>query len=184
MLQKTYRENHLTKRRMENNGELPKYHITDSHEAIITLEQFNAVQNEIKRRAEMYARPASKKRYPFTGLIVCGNCGKHYRRKTTKAGVVWICSTYNTIGKEYCASKQIPESTLISITEETLGSINALNDKITAIRAENNNTLVFCYTNGETSVKRWVDRSRSESWTADMKETARQKTLERSKDNG
>jgi hypothetical protein len=58
---------------------------------------------------------------------------KHYRRKVTKTGAVWICSTFNTIGKGYCASKQIPESTLISITEETLGSINALNDKITAV---------------------------------------------------
>lgn len=184
LLQKTYRENHLTKRRMENNGELPKYHITDSHEAIITLEQFNAVQEEIKRRAEKFARPAPKKTYPFTGLVICGNCGKHYRRKTTKSGVVWICPTYNTIGKEHCASKQIPESTLISTTEETLGSINALNDKITAIRAENNNTLVFCYTNGEISVKRWTDRSRSESWTAEMKEKARRKALERSESNG
>ena len=184
LLQKTYRENHLTKRRMENNGELPQYHITDSHEAIITLEQYNRVQEEIKRRAEKYARPRPKKTYPFTGLIVCGNCGKHYRRKITKSGVVWICSTYNTIGKEHCASKQIPEDVLISITKETLGSIDALNDKITVIRAENDNTLIFCYADGETSVKRWTYRSRSESWTAERKEQARQKALERSKSNG
>ncbi len=184
LLQKTYRENHLTKRRMENNGELPQYHITDSHEAIVTLEQYNAAQEEIKCRAEKYARPRPKKTYPFTGLIVCGNSGKHYRRKTTKSGVVWICNTYNTIGKGYCASKQIPESVLISITTETLGSIDALNDKITAIRAENGNTLVFCYADGETTVKRWSYSSRSESWTTEKKENARQKALERSKNNG
>ncbi len=184
LLQKTYRENHLTKRTLQNNGELPKYHITDSHEAIIPLRQFNAVQEEIKRRADKHAKATPQKTYPFTGLIVCGNCGKHYRRKVTKTGAVWICSTFNTIGKEYCASKQIPESTLISITEETLGSIDALNDKITAIRAEKDNTLVFCYPNGETSVKRWADRSRRESWTPEMRKTARQKTLERNKNNG
>ena len=184
LLQKTYRENHLTKRTLQNNGELPKYHITDSHDAIIPLWQFNAVQEEIKRRAAKHAKTAPEKTYPFTGLIVCGNCGKHYRRKVTKTGAVWICSTFNTIGKEYCASKQIPESTLISITEETLGSTNALNDKITAIRAEKDNTLVFCYPNGESSVKRWTDRSRRESWTLEMRETARQKTLERNKNNG
>ena len=184
LLQKTYRENHLTKRTLQNNGELPKYHITDSHEAIIPLRQFNAVQEEIKRRADKHAHVASKVTYPFTGLIVCGNCGKHYRRKVTKTGAVWICSTFNTIGKEYCASKQIPESTLISITEETLGSTNALNDKITVIRAEKDNSLVFCFTNGESSVKRWTDRSRRESWTPEMRETARQRTLERNKNNG
>lgn len=184
LLQKTYRENHLTKRTLQNNGELPKYHIEHSHEAIIPLRQFNAVQEEIKHRADKHAHISPKVTYPFTGLIVCGNCGKHYRRKVTRSGAVWICSTFNTIGKEYCASKQIPESILISITEETLGSTNALNDKITAIRAEKDNTLVFCFTNGESSVKRWTDRSRRESWTDEMRETARQRTLERNKHNG
>ena len=63
-------------------------------------------------------------------------------------------------------------------------TINALNDKITAIRVEKDNTLVFCFTNGESSVKRWTDRSRRESWTDEMRETARQRTLERNKNNG
>lgn len=185
LLQQTYRENHLTKRTLQNNGELPQYHITDSHEAIIPLQQFNAVQDEIKRRAEKHTHPGVKQKvYPFTGMIVCGNCGKHYRRKVTKTGPVWICSTFNTMGKAYCPSKQIPENMLISITEETLGSTNALADKITAIRAEKDNTLVFCFKDGSETVKRWQDRSRAESWTDEMKAAARQKSLERSKHNG
>ena len=72
----------------------------------------------------------------------------------------------------------------ISITEEVLGSIDALYDKITAIRAEKDNTLVFCFEDGSETVKRWQDRSRTESWTEEMKEAARQKALERSKTNG
>ena len=185
LLQQTYRENHLTKRTLQNNGELPQYHITDSHEAIIPLQQFNAVQDEIKRRAEKHTHPGVKqKTYAFTGMIMCGNCGKHYRRKVTKTGPVWICSTFNTMGKAYCSSKQIPENTLISITEETLGSTNALGDKITAIQAEKDNTLVFYFKDGSETVKRWQDRSRAESWTDEMKAAARQKSLERSKYNG
>ena len=185
ILQQTYRENHLTKRTLQNNGELPQYHITDSHEPIIPLRQFIAVQEEIKRRADKHTHPGVKqKTYPFTGMIVCGGCGKHYRRKVTKTGPVWICSTFNTMGKAYCPSKQIPERTLISITEEVLGSTDALYDKITAIRAEKDNTLVFCFKDGSETVKRWTDRSRAESWTEEMKEAARQKALERSKSNG
>lgn len=185
LLQQTYRENHLTKRTRQNNGELPQYHITDSHEPIISLRQFNAVQEEIKRRADKHTHPGMKQNtYPFTGMVVCGGCGKHYRRKVTKTGPVWICSTFNTMGKAYCPSKQIPESTLISITEEVLGSTDALYDKITAIRTEKDNTLVFCFKDGSESVKRWTDRSRAESWTDEMKEAARQKALERSKTNG
>ena len=185
LLQQTYRENHLTKRTLQNNGELPQYHITDSHEAIIPLQQFNAVQDEIKRRAEKHTHPGVKqKAYPFTRMIVCGNCGKHFRRKVTKTGPVWICSTFNTMGKAYCPSKQIPEITLISVTEEALGNANALGDKITAIRAEKDNILVFCFKDGSETVKRWQDRSRAESWTDEMKAAARQKSLERSKHNG
>ena len=185
LLQQTYRENHLTKRTLQNNGELPKYHIADSHEPIIPLRQFNAVQEEIKRRADKHTHSCVKQNtYPFTGMVVCGGCGKHYRRKITKTGPVWICSTFNTMGKAYCPSKQIPENTLISITEEVLGSTDTLYDKITAIRAEKDNTLVFCFKDGSETVKRWQDRSRAESWTEEMKEAARQKALERSKHNG
>ena len=185
ILQTTYTENHLTKRRQQNNGQLPKYHITDSHEAIIPLEQFNAVQEEIRRRSEKHAKVDSpKKVYPFTGLVVCGNCGKHYRRKATKARVLWTCSTYNSKGKAACPSKQIPEDRLISATLEAVGSLDDLHSKITAVRVENGNQLVFCYKDGTIVVKQWQDHSRAESWTEEMKEAARQKSLERGKNNG
>ncbi len=185
LLQQTYRENHLTKRTRQNNGEFPKYHIVDAHEKIVSLEQFNAVQEEIQRRADKHTHPGvSPKTYPFTGMVVCAGCGKHYRRKITKGGPVWICSTFNTLGKQYCPSKQIPENTLIAMTKEVLGSMDALPDKITAVRAEENNTLVFCFKDGTESVKRWQDRSRAESWTEEMKALARQKNQERRNAHG
>ena len=184
LLQKTYRENHITKRTRQNNGELPKYHIVDSHEKIISLKQFNAVQEEIQRRADKHTHPGvSQKTYPFTGMVICAGCGKHYRRKITKAGPVWICSTFNTMGKKYCSSKQIPENTLIAMAEEVVGNIDALHDKITAITAEKDNTLIFCFKDGTQSVKRWQDWSRADSWTEEMKQAARLRELERRKHN-
>jgi hypothetical protein len=42
LLQKTYRENHLTKRTLMNHGELPQYHAAHTHEAIIDLDTFQA----------------------------------------------------------------------------------------------------------------------------------------------
>ena len=173
ILQKTYRENHLTKRKMQNNGEYPQYHAVDTHEAIIDLATFEAVQEELVRRAEHYSgKKPSTATYPFTRLIVCANCGKHYKRKTTATGIVWICSTYNIHGKKACAdSKAIPESVLYELTADTpIGDL-------TAIRAEKDNTLTFCFKNGSQTVKRWQDRSRRESWTEEMKEKARQQAL-------
>ena len=173
ILQKTYRENHLTKRKMKNNGEKPQYHAVDTHEAIIDLATFEAVQEELARRAEHYSgKKPTVATYPFSGLIVCDGCGKHYKRKTTATGIVWICSTYNTHGKKACAdSKAIPESILYELTS------NISISDLTAIRAEKDNTLIFCFKNGSQTVKRWQDRSRRESWTEEMKEKARQKAL-------
>ena len=180
LLQQTFSENHLTKQRQRNNGEFPMYHIQNAHESIIPLEQFNAVQEEIQRRSEKHYTPhRNKGKYPFSGFLVCAGCGKNYRRKNTAAGAVWICPTFNSRGKAFCQSKQIPEDILIATTREVVGDLDTLGSKITAVRVENGNTLVFCHTNGTETVKRWEDRSRSKSWSPEMKEKARQKELER-----
>ena len=112
-------------------------------------------------------------RYPFSSLIVCAHCGKHYRRKITATGPVWICSTYNYKGKAACPSKQIPETTLTALTADLdIGDL-------TEIIAEDRNMLIFRFKDGKKAVKRWQDRSRAESWTPEMKEAARQKAIER-----
>ena len=179
LLQTKFRENHLTKRTLVNHGELPQYHAENTHEPIIDIGTYNLVQLEMARRAERFAKPQTKAKYPFTGLITCAGCGKHYRRKVTKTGPVWICTTYNTLGKKACPSKAIPEPTLMALAAE-------IDDfsKITAITADKDNTLVFSLINGETIVKQWKDRSRSESWTPEMRAAVGKKTKERSKQNG
>ena len=170
LLQTKFRENHLSKRTRVNNGELPQYHIQNSHEPIIDMDTFTAVQIEMARRADQFGKPQTTATYPFTGLITCAGCGKHYRRKMKETGPVWICATYNTLGKAACPSKAIPESVLDTIVDE-IGGIG----KITAISAHNNNTLVFTLCSGEQIVKQWQDRSRRESWTPEKREAARQK---------
>lgn len=149
LLQTTFRENHLTKRSLPNDGQLPKYHAKGTHEAIISMEDFTAAQAELEKRSAKHA-PKGKNytaRYPFSGMIVCGNCGKHYRRKVTASGPVWICSTFNQQGKAACLSKQIPEAELLTMTADM-----ALGD-LTGICAENGNRLVFRFRDGSESVK-------------------------------
>lgn len=138
LLQKTFRKDHLTKKQVRNKGEYPMYMVDDSHEAVIDMKTYEAVQKEFARRAEKYkAKDNSSNTYPFTGKIRCGVCGKNYRRKTTKTGVVWICGTYNTLGKRYCASKQIPEEKLMGAAAEALEIAefdeDIFNDKLSAI---------------------------------------------------
>jgi hypothetical protein len=44
LLQKAYVANSLTHRQVKNNGNLPMYHVQNSHPAIISSELFEAVQ--------------------------------------------------------------------------------------------------------------------------------------------
>ena len=179
LLQKTYRENHLTKRKRMNKGELPMYHAQGTHEAIIPLSTYETVQAKLTQRSAKYINPSfTCQTYPFTGVMTCGICGKHYRRKVTATQPVWICPTYNSKGKVACPSKQIPESTLTALAQEIGGP-----DVIESILVKEKNTLVFCLKDGTQVTKCWKDRSRSESWTPEMKAKAKHFEIERRKQN-
>ena len=167
ILQTTYRDNHINKKTLPNTGELPQYQVRSAHEPIIDIDAFCLVQEEIIRRSESQNRlikPGNT--YPFTSLITCAHCGKHYRRKTRPSGYYWICTTYNAKGKSACPSKQIPES----ILTETLSDLDV--SDIEQIIAEDDNQLTIIFKNGTTETRRWQDRSRSESWTEEMKANA------------
>lgn len=168
LLQKTFRSDHITKKKVKNEGQLPQYYVANSHEAIIPPELFDAVQAERKRRS-VQGKKGAKNTYLFTGKIVCEKCGKNYRRKTTAAGVRWSCSTYITYGKEFCDAKQIPEDILQSIVSE---------QPFRQIRVLNDNTIKVIRADGTESIHHWENRSRSESWTDEMREKAKERSLQ------
>ena len=173
LLQKTYREDHLTKHRRFNSGELPRYHVEGAHEAIIDKDTFDAVRAEMELRRDLFYNgtnpPVS---YPLSGKIVCGICGKHYRHRPGK----WICSTYKKHGKSACPSKLIPDAVVDAITEEY--------DEIDHITALPGNELIITLPDGSEHRHTWQDRSRAESWTPEMKEKARHRTIaQRSKEH-
>ena len=163
LLQRTFRDNHITKKSCINEGQLPQYHAEDSHDAIIDMDTFMAVQLEMERREKKPRTP--RQTYPYTGLMVCAKCGKSYRRKVTATGPVWICATYNTRGKKYCASKQIPES----ILETTTASVTDDLTIIVKIIVDDGNLLHYQLADGAVIERTWKDRSRSESWTDEMR---------------
>ena len=182
LLQKSLRECHLTKLQIKNEGQLPQFYITEDHEPIVSKDTFNAVQEEIQRRAEKHkCAPSSKS--VFTGKVRCSICGKNYRRKTTPYNTVWCCSTFNTRGKAYCTSKVIPEETLKDCIAKALGGNAFAEDSFIGaadhIIAEPENRLRLVMNDGTEKEIIWKDRSRSESWTEEMREVARQKALQR-----
>jgi hypothetical protein len=185
VLQKTYIQDHISKRGCINLGELPKYHAKNNHEPIIDKDTFERVQLEIARRAGKYvSSSALPKSHLFAGYIVCGHCGRRYGYKRTAIGTkyekaVWICATFNTLGKAYCDAQQIPENILIAKTAEILGlptfDEQAFKAQISEIRVPAHNTLIFVFKSGLEVEAKWQNPSRAKSWTPEMKQMARER---------
>ena len=182
LLQKVYTSNHLEKKKKINQGELPRYYVENSHQAIISKETFMMAQELIKRKA---VKPKKNGTYPFTSKIQCENCGANHQRKTTTTGPVWICSTYNRLGKSLCYSKQIPEDILIATTNEVLNLIefdeNILNEKIKQIIVPEFNKLIYIFNDGTQAEKTWQDKSRKDSWNETNKQLARERSKRNNK---
>lgn len=171
------RSDHLTKKTVRNKGQKPQYYVEENHEPIISRKMYETVQLELERRREKHCKMVEPQKYAFTGKIVCENCGKNYRRKVTATRVVWICSTFDKLGKKECASKQIPDETLCTVTAEVLEisefDAEVFEETINKITVPEANHLIFHFKDGHTVEKVWKDRSRSESWTPEMREQVR-----------
>lgn len=189
-MQKTYRPDHISKKGVLNHGEVPMYYVENSHEAIIDKETFEHVKQEIERRAERYkSKPGSKEKHLFTGIIHCGICSKPYRRKITALGTkyakpVWVCWTSFSQGKDFCPAKRISETILINKTSEVLkrniSDQESLCRYIADVKVFTDH-LLYTFQDGHTEETFWQNPSRRESWTDEMKQTARECALRSAK---
>ncbi len=96
----------------KNTGALPKYYVEGSHEAIISQEMFDRVQQKIQDsynfnpEAHRMVKP-----YCFSAKIVCKHCGENYVRGVTSSNKLdglrenWTC--YGKLKKRCPESKRI-----------------------------------------------------------------------------
>jgi len=125
LLQKTYTVDFLTKKRVKNKEEVPKYYVEESHPAIIDKEMWEAVQLEIERRRAFAVKYGIVKLdyatvdNPFAGRVICGCCGSTFGRKVWNSTderlrrVVWRCNRkYVVKGKKGCESGHIDDRVL------------------------------------------------------------------------
>jgi len=117
----TFTQDPITKRRLENKGEVDQFYSEGHHEAIVSVEIFDKAQEILNKRGESYKRNHEGKRemysrkYTFSSMIHCVFCGAVYTRRNWYAGTthekrVWQCVVQTKSGKENCPdSKGIPE---------------------------------------------------------------------------
>ena len=180
LLQKTYVNNHLEKKQRSNNGELPKYYVEGTHEAIVDRELYDAANAVLRQYVEKRGHKTVT-HDAFTGKIRCGTCGNNYKRVTIHGKQKYACRTFQETGRNECPSKAVPIETLRSEAAAVLGlpefDEDVFSREIERIDVPAHNHLVFAFYDGHTVERVWKDRSRSQSWTPEMKEAARQRAI-------
>ena len=125
LLQKTYTVDFLSKKRADNNGQVPQYYVEDSHPAIIDKVMWEAVQLEMDRRRNFALQYGIQKlEYattdnPFAGRVICGSCGQIFGRKVWNSTddrfrrIIWRCNgKYSAKGEKGCESRHIDDGVL------------------------------------------------------------------------
>lgn len=122
LLQKTITVDFLTHKRIINKGHVQQYYVENSHPPIISKETFEKVQQEMERRRKLRGvtdenRSRHSNKYAFSGKIICGECGSHFRRHRWGQGdkykkYVWICRNRDEKGPEGCSMKAVDEEKL------------------------------------------------------------------------
>ena len=183
LLQKTFTDDGVCAKTHINRGEKDFFLAEDTHEGIIDKETYQAVREEIKRRTSNKHPPKTIPEYPFRGMIHCGNCGANFRRKKTKTEIFWRCAT-NLGQKDYpCSMKGVPERILEELVIKALQldafDSDIFQEKVKEIMIPEANKVRIILKNGKEKEYSWQDRSRSESWTDEMRAKAARKTRER-----
>ncbi len=182
LLQKRYVTDHITKKQVRNQGQLPRYYAECTHPGIVTPETFEKAQQLIERNRLKnniaFKPPISQ---PLSGKVLCRNCGKPFSRVMRGGQPKWQCATYLRKGRDACPAKQVPEQVLLAFICDSLGwqrfDAQAFQVRVAAIHVTSPSTLQLVLVDGQVFETAWQNRSRSESWTAEMKQEARERNL-------
>lgn len=181
LLQKHFRENHMTKAARLNRGELPQFRIEDNHPAIINIETFEKAQELLKqtvkprrtrrqKKEKVMPQRVNREKHPFTGKIFCGICGEVYTRSVNRKGtkteyIAWSCYTYSRRGKSACPAPHVPERVLLGIGSDF--------EKIVVKSSEELSVTI----NGMETFMPWHRRTCKEAWTPEKRQAAREKAI-------
>ena len=113
VLQKTYTDSQY--KRHVNGGEKPKYNVTDHHEPIVSSEDFENVQILLETISAAKGIEKGTGKYHNQSLfhkkIICGNCGKTWKRVKVSGRFAYSCQTHLT-EKDLCTIKCIQEDAI------------------------------------------------------------------------
>lgn len=118
LMQKTFTADYLTKKMVENNGERDQYYVQGNHEAIVSPDDWEAAQYELKRREGFMESHGIKEISSLTGTafynkVYCGKCGCKMQRRNPKGNKpFWKCLNTDKRNGYTCDAGNVRESDL------------------------------------------------------------------------
>lgn len=128
-----------------------RYYIEDTHEGIVSKETWYRAKELREQRQNAKIAGYKKPVYPFTSMIECGCCGRHYQHKVNSSGTkwssnIWVCATQLRKGVAACGNTRLKDSVLREkfveaynqfVTERPQGNtIDALQAVVAELRKE------------------------------------------------
>lgn len=184
LLQKEYISNPIGKKRKKNRGELPQYFVENTHEAIIDMETFQYVQDEMARRKELGALAnKSLNTSCFTGKIKCPYCGQSYMHNTRKPRTeysqtleFWVCGSRKKKGGHCKVKGTINQRSLEKALAEVLGldefEEDVFLDKVDVIYVPESYTLEIHLFDGRVITKECPNTGHQDCWTPEYRARA------------
>lgn len=149
LLQKKYiTKDHLTHKKVPNDGSEEMIYIKDHHEPIIDRDTWNRTQAELERRSPAdELKEKYSNRYWCSGKIVCSSCGARFGLRKTKRKwgtyAVWCCYSHTEHGRRRtdasgnvtgCDMRIINDRSLLEcmrfVTDKVSGDIDAVTEDI------------------------------------------------------
>ena len=127
LLQKNFTVDFLNKKSKKNEGEVPQYYIENDHDAIISKELFNIVQEKVKNRSAEFngANTLSNK-------LICGYCGSKFGKKTWHSTDIYKKCIYQCNAKfeKKCKNRNLTEKEIQDIFVTALNQVIENKDEI------------------------------------------------------
>lgn len=187
LFQKEFISDPIEKRRMKNYGELPQYYVEGTHEAIIDMDTFRYVQDEIARRKELGALANKSLNITcFTGKIKCPYCRISYvhctsHRKDGRTENYWKCGSTKKKGGRCPTKGTIVDKKLREACARAMGIPEFDEDKfaelIDHIEVTARYTVVIFMKDGRQINEKCIPTGHQDCWTDELRKKTSKKRL-------
>ena len=148
--QKSYTPHILPFKKHRNRGQVEKFYVTNTHQGIVSKEEFNLVQEKIAVASEPNKSAKRISRTPFDKKIYCGDCGWSYGKIKSSGELYWGC-IHDELSSGKCEGPNIKHEILEKcfvraynklrlyeneIVDKTLSQLIAIRTSITSMNEE------------------------------------------------